>query len=645
MTTKRLAAGLSVAWCLVVAGAFLDLDPDRTLAASPLLAGARSLVVALVALVACTGAGGALLARLSPGSLEVEAGWPRALATGLAAWGLLSLPWSLLFGVRSCPLLLVVLAAGWLFRPPVRLPRPGRVGLAALGLALVPALLGVLAPATSTDEIYYHVALPSRMLGSGHLAGGFLLPNGSRPLALHLPFAALVALGGEGATRAFCLLVGASTLVLVHRRARAWWGPAAGWMAPALLVGSFTFLGQAGVAGNDLVAGFLVLVAADALVEGAWLVPAALAAGGALAVKYTAAAPLLPLFLWAAASARRPRAVLRVLAAGGVAVLWVMPWWGWNVAGGLHPLFPYAGWGEVEGMVYSFPEKFGLGRDLAGWILLPWNAVMRAETDSTVFLGRVNPAFLALAPVAAVVAVRGDRRARALAFTAAGGCLLWAIGPQWLRYLLPSLPPAALACAAGLARLPAVGRWAAWLAWAVGIPANTGPVLAEAVEQAPVALGHESEEDYRARRIPGWTAVRWIRDETPPDARVALLFAWQASPLEREWILGSVEDHVPSRYLLATTGDRALDVLAGEGAEWLLVGTPRFLRKAYPFLSPEVLHAQFEAPVQAMTRLLEARAELVFEDGRYAVWHLPPATEAGRGEREKPPASGYSDRP
>jgi hypothetical protein len=266
---------------------------------------------------------------------------------------------------------------------------------------------------------------------------------------------------------------------------------------------------------------------------------------------------------------------------------------------------------------------------------------MRAEIDSTVFLGRVNPGFLALLPALALA--WRDRRARALALVAAGGFVLWGIGTQWLRYLVPILPLGALACAGGFARLPAAGRAAAWLAWAAGLPANAAPVLAEAIEQAPVAVGREDADTYRARRIPGWSSVRWIRDQTPPDAVVALLYAWQAAPLEREWIVSSVEDHVPTRYLLATAGDRTLDVLAEEGVGWVLAGSPHALKKVYPFLSPEAFQAQFQAPAQRFTRLLETRAELVFEEGRYAVWRLPAPVEAPRDEPEDPADGGIPD--
>src|SRR4029450_1091019 len=69
---------------------------------------------------------------------------------------------------------------------------------------------------------------------------------------------------------------------------------------------------------------------------------------------------------------------------------------------------------------------------------LPWNAIMSASPERIQFLGRLHPAFLALVPIGLALSIRGPLRRVALAALVATA--VWAIGPQWIRYLLPALP-------------------------------------------------------------------------------------------------------------------------------------------------------------------------------------------------------------
>jgi hypothetical protein len=627
--TRRLASAMSAAWILVMGAAFVALEPSGTVAAAPALRALAGLTAAAVACLACTGAGGALLARLAPRSLEGPEAWLFALAAGLVLWGSLSWPAALLMGVHSWGgvVLLTLLAAGWLLRPAVPLPRLG-LGPLALGLIfLIPALLCLSTPITDTDELYYHLALPARMLDEGQLLGGPWMPNGSRPLALHLPYAWLMGLGGPAAARAFHLLLGAALLLGVYRGAQRRWGGIAAIAAPLLLLGSTSFLRELGLAYADIPTALLVLVAAEAALAG-WLPLLAIAAGGALAIKYTAAAALVPLFaillLRPLLRGRAGWSELRgFLLAGLAGLALTSPWWLRNLLQGLHPLFPFSGWQEAGPFVFQFPDKYGMGHGWLDTLLLPWNLSVHAEHDSMVFLGRISPAFLALAPAALWAAWR-DRRVRLLLGTGALGLLLWSFGTQWLRYLLPLLPLLALACAAGLARLPRWVQAAALLCWLAGLPANLRPVLADAAERAPVALGLEEPEAYLARRLDAWPAVHWINEHSPPEARVALLFGWYGAALERPWILGSVEDHVPTRHLLAVHGDGVIDALREAGATHVLTSRVRFLRKSYPFLGEEAFEAQFEQPEQQLQQTLDRGAVLMFQQGRHAVYALEP---------------------
>jgi hypothetical protein len=93
-------------------------------------------------------------------------------------------------------------------------------------------------------------------------------------------------------------------------------------------------------------------------------------------------------------------------------------------------------------------------------------------------------------------------------------------------------------------------------------------------------------------------------------------------------VLGSVEDHVPTRWWLATHGEDSLRALAREGVTHLLVGDLAFFPKAYPFMAPEALEEQLAGPARRLRELLLRDATRLHAAGRWEVWRLDPASKA-----------------
>jgi len=622
---------IAVVAVLGVGGAFVGLDPAGALTGAALIAAAHAGLATTLGLAVILLAGAAFMARLDPQGSRGAGSWAAALVAGLGLWGTALLALAAAGGLSTpvCALLLAALGGGgglalWRLpggqRPfggrglqggPRELVAPGlAVGLALLIVA-IPGLIDALAPPIETDELYYHLALPRRMLTEGGLVGGLLQPNGSRPLVLHLPYAALLAIGGE--PRLLHLALALAVVALTGSLGRELGGPKAGGAAALLLVGSWTFTHEAGLAGNNLPAALAGLVALDAALRGRWRA-LGVAAGVALAIKYTSAGALAGIFLVARLPWRSR------LLAGGVALLIVAPWWARNLAEGLHPLFPFAGWPLDLRFVHL--EKYGAGRAPLDLLLLPWNAVMTAEIDSFRFLGRLSPAWLAAAPLALWAAARDDT-SRRVASAALAGMLLWAAGPHWLRHLLPVLPIAAVAAGLGIARVPALAP-AVLVVWVIGLPANLGPVAARAVDRGPAATGSEARAAYLDRTIDGFGVLSWGSVHLPGDARVAQVFAWRGYLMERDTLLGSVEDHVPSRVFVMTHGAGALAQLQALGATHVLTRDMKFLRKTYRFLDDDRFEREYQAPLAAWKDQLKMGATLLIQERQVQLWRLEP---------------------
>ena len=138
----------------------------------------------------------------------------------------------------------------------------------------------------------------------------------------------------------------------------------------------------------------------------------------------------------------------------------------------------------------------------------------------------------------------------------------------------------------------------------------------------PDPLGAEAREDYLLRTVDGYAAVSWANRHLPEDAKVALLFDWNSFLLERDSLMGSVEDHVPTRHFLLEHQERSLSALREMGVTHILTRRIHFLHRLYPFLDDEVFEANFEAPEQRLEDLLLMEATLVYEANRCRVYRL-----------------------
>ena len=143
----------------------------------------------------------------------------------------------------------------------------------------------------------------------------------------------------------------------------------------------------------------------------------------------------------------------------------------------------------------------------------------------------------------------------------------------------------------------------------------------------PASTTEAKTQAFLHDEIRGWEAVDWVNQHTPEDARVAMLFSWPKLYLERAAVLGSVEDHVPSRVFLERHGEQSLQKLKSSGVTHLVVagacdGCKNFLAKSYPFLSSSEFEEQFREPENLLRSLLIDDAAKVFESAKYSVWRL-----------------------
>jgi hypothetical protein len=450
-----------------------------------LLGALRSLAVLAALNLAAGITGHAAVRRLST---ELAPGLRAIVAI---ACGFVLIGWAVLLlggaGLLAPPALAAILALPilaalpWLVKRAPSWPgRPSRWWW-VVALALVPALLDAFVPELGWDALTYHLALPERFLREGHVSIDPFSTYSAFPQGTEMLYT--LALGLDGAELAKLLNLEMGLLALaalgllaggVSRRCAV--------LAVVLLLPDPVLQWELRSAYTDLPVMLYLLLAFAALVQ--WsrgrsrglLVLAGVLAGACVGVRLPAlAVPVTFALAFALASRRddRPWAAAARAAAviGAVAAATFLPWMIRNVALTGNPVTPL-----LQGVFHRrgheffdpvvidqqvrFAQSIGMGHGPLAFLALPWNLTMRSQpgvyAGSFGFEVAVLPVFGALAALA--LPVRGQPVVRAALAVSLIFAVIWFVGSQEARYLLPIFPLLALAAAAAFDHLAGAGR-------------------------------------------------------------------------------------------------------------------------------------------------------------------------------------------
>jgi hypothetical protein len=482
---------------------------------------------------------------------------------GLAAAGLLTPGWILGLALASA------LAAAIARRRWGGDPGDGDAGAVFAGAALVftsPFLVLALRPEVSWDASAYHLTLAKRYLAAGGFETVDFNVYAHWPLATELLYAGAMAIQDYTLAKALHYGFGLATLWAAYLGARALHRAESGWLAAPLILANPVLLFELGIAYVDLAYAFFFLCgvlflakwrSADDL-ERAPLWLAGLCGGALAGLKVTGilgAAALGVLVLpriVARLRAGSPRtAWSHALAFGLPVVLLWLPWLSKAALATGNPVYPllydtFGGpdWSAALGEQFAqWQRSIGMGRTLVDYALLPVRVILSGGPAYDHFAGEIGPHWIALVPLA--IAFHRLPLARSALAAAGVYFVLWSVGSQQMRFLIPLLPPLALASAAavtewitGSARLGTRRRRALQLALlvaATGFALHIGRrPLARAAETLPMLV----RQPDRLRAAARTSADRFV-DTLPDDARLLLLNTNQGFFLERDYLADS----------------------------------------------------------------------------------------------------------
>jgi len=629
---------------------------------------------------------GDLIARLVPGGRGAVGDPPRALELairglyGAAAW---SAVWFVLGiaglyrpAVAVAALAIGIGLAGIAYRrrspsrrTPERLGTAGRAALGLAGLVQALALIAALAPPTARDTLFYHFAIPKAYVGAG---ASVVVPDNMAtfyPQGVEMQVVWSMLSGPLCGERAAEAAAGATVfaffpllLLVVYGWARernidATWAA----IATAMIAAIPTAYDVAGSGYVDhALAAYSALAVRSfarwwATQDRAFVLPIALALGGALSIKLTAAFLLIPLSvvvlvrgLVAMRDTRDPghAAAIRIMATGGaalvLAVLFAAPWPArtWIRTGS--PVYPFyanlwagtaPGWDAERSSLYqSLLSLYGDSTPL-GYLLAPIRLAVSAQPDQPArYDGVLGMAFLLALPLVLWGLCHGwlDTELRVALFVSAAMFITWLGSSQQIRFLLPALPAVAVATAAAGATAGTHGPGRHWR-WAFLAAAATGGLVILAwfaeVHPVPVVLGGEPRATYLARRLDYYPYYEAINRDLPATARVWLInMRRDTYHLDRPHFSDFVfEDYSLTRYVRAAKSAEEIRTrMRAAGITHLLVRHDQLFDYARsPIVDDQQSREHNQAKLQLMAAFFQEGARLIRGDGKFWLIELP----------------------
>jgi hypothetical protein len=441
--------------------------------------------------------------------------------------------------------------------------------------------LQALTPPWDTDGLMYHLQGPKLFLQAGRI---LLLPDNwqaNGPFTIEMLFTLGLAFGSDTLAKLIHLACAVLLVLGAFALGQRTLGTAGGWGTAAILIGVPIFPFWAGLAYVDAAWTLYECMALYALIlwvestQRRWLVLSGVMMGLALGSKYLALGGAAVLGLWVLWHSRAKgwRAVMsHGILFGGAALLVGSPWYVKNLLWAGNPVYPvfFGGPNWTMDRVYFhtvYHRSFGTGHGVWDYMLLPCNLYARYERFGT-FGGSIEVPSL-LFPLALLYPLaRRSRTMDSVVWVTLLRFVMWSLGSQQTRHLLPVFPALSLLTSSGLIGFmnrPALRKWsrviviglvggmvAATLFYSIVLFADTRPVA--------VISGIESKDAFLRRTVGDYAVLRFVQDNLSPEARVLMM--WDARGYYcDDRCLPDAEHSRWTRLVSSTTG--TLSVAAG----------------------------------------------------------------------------------
>jgi hypothetical protein len=451
------------------------------------------------------------------------------------------------------------------------------------------ALVGALTPPASQDALVHHLALPKTFIREGRIVELPYNYFSYFPAGMEMLFLYGLLLRGPAVATLLHLSFGLATFALILAGGRS-----LGMGSRARLIAATAFLSAPTVwmemtwAYIDLALTFYAALSLIALLHYrqdrklGWIFLTGFSLGGALSIKYTAlyiACILLLLLLFVLREHKQSiwAVIHRASTLLIIALLVSCPWFIRNLLYTGNPLFPFflnlipshnPGWdAERARLVLLVLSRYGgENKTLLDYLLVPFKLSFLARYGSDkYFQGMIGPFFFFSIPL--LVAIRRTRiEIRYLFGFSIIFYLFWLLSAQEIRYLLPAIPPLAMAIASTYDLFETWNNWREKAKKAAVILAtliflfNTGMIFYyfNKFEYGGLFLGKVSAADFLRKKFDYYKFYEYINENTPADSRIFLIQASnQPYYLERDYFSDSVFEDFTIKRIVYSSGTTA----------------------------------------------------------------------------------------
>jgi hypothetical protein len=447
------------------------------------------------------------------------------------------------------------------------------------GIILLLTLLQALTPPWDADGLLYHLQVPRLFLDAGRISS---LPDNwltYYPFTVEMLFALGLGFGSDNFAKLVHLTFAIILVLGTYACGRRYLGDLAGWFAAAVLLGIPIFPIWASIAYIDIAWAVYEFLAVYALLvwsrdrQPAWLILAGMLMGFGLGSKYLAIGGAVAVGLWVLWQGRSLgwRGSLKgALLFGGLALMVASPWylknWLWT-GNPVYPLiFSSQGWDVGRLTLWnSYMRSFGTGRSLVDYLFLPLSLYFRYEQFGT-FLGSIEvPSYLFLLLVFYPWTDKSNI-IPSLFWLLCLRFVVWALGTQQTRYLLPLFPVLSLLTSHVLVWIMEKLSGSDILRGNMGRILVNGLVLGMVgatvvysilylilVRPAGVVIGAESKDNFLRRLVEDYPAIQFVQSELEPQSRVLMLWDGRAYYCDERCIPDV--DHTQWTQLVSQTQD------------------------------------------------------------------------------------------
>jgi hypothetical protein len=328
----------------------------------------------------------------------------------------------------------------------------------------------------------------------------------------------------------------------------------------------------------------MIMMACMISVKATSLVPAALSAGGIVAVQYHQ-------------SKRLSESCRSAVNYGVGAVLLGSVWYlkAWIVAG--NPFFPFGYslfgghyWSASNAAGYANSQSvFGVGHKPFDLLLAPWNLLLfllpgnippagatKPFNDFQTYFAALSPVFLATLFVPTLWNKQSGTAIRLLGLFGLLSLIIWFYLTQQVRYLLPTMPIYCVLAGYVLVEVWSVKSFTKYaLAGLFALSLLTSAYLALMLvkQVAPVALGIVSWASYIEPALESYTSMQYINQNTPKESGVVCYGEPRDFYLDRRYMWGEPGHGLVIPYDTMHSSDDLRVWMLRHGYQYILIGS------------------------------------------------------------------------